>query len=295
MGNQLVDLQQWLFREVGPGDYAIHGSSGVGTDAMAVHLRDVDGAKAMIAAFPNLVLADGTLSAAYSSPAQQPQAWTGSELFGVCNLYSMNNGQAAINELAKVWDDRTGNMPPMTNVYPDYAAPIVTQTAEGRVMSMMRWGMPSPAFALKNRSTDSGITNVRNTKSPHWRRWLGVEHRCVVPFTAFSEYDKVKGQKPELVWFALNEEEPLAFFAGIWTNWTSVRKLKEGETTNDLFAFLTCDPNAEVASVHPKAMPVILTDMDEVDRWLSADHDDALQLQRPLPDDTLKIVARGKR
>jgi putative SOS response-associated peptidase YedK len=36
------------------------------------------------------------------------------------------------------------------------------------------------------------------------------------------------------VWFALDETRPLACFAGIWTNWTSVRKIKEGETTNDL-------------------------------------------------------------
>jgi hypothetical protein len=40
---------------------------------------------------------------------------------------------------------------------------------------------------------------------------------------------------------------PLAFFAGIWTRWTSVRKVKEGETTNDLYAFLTTEPNLEVA------------------------------------------------
>ena len=38
-----------------------------------------------------------------------------------------------------------------------------------------------------------------------------------------------------------------------------VRKVKEGETTNDLFAFLTTEPNKEVGTIHPKAMPVILT------------------------------------
>jgi hypothetical protein len=38
-----------------------------------------------------------------------------------------------------------------------------------------------------------------------------------------------------------------------------VRKVKEGETTNDIFAFLTTEPNAIVAPIHPKAMPVILT------------------------------------
>jgi hypothetical protein len=38
-----------------------------------------------------------------------------------------------------------------------------------------------------------------------------------------------------------------------------VRKVKEGETTNDLFAFLTTEPNNRVGVIHPKAMPVILT------------------------------------
>jgi putative SOS response-associated peptidase YedK len=46
----------------------------------------------------------------------------------------------------------------------------------------------------------------------------------------------------------------MAVFAGIGTNWTSVRKVKEGETTNDLFGFLTAEPNAEVGAVHPRAM-----------------------------------------
>lgn len=42
-------------------------------------------------------------------------------------------------------------------------------------------------------------------------------------------------------------------------------KVKEGETINDLFAFLTPDANKEVGEVHPKAMPVILATQDEVE------------------------------
>ena len=102
------------------------------------------------------------------------------------------------------------------------------------------------------------------------------------------------GSRPP-VWFALDESRPLAFFAGIWTRWTSVRKVKEGETTNDLFAFLTTEPNAIIAPIHPKAMPVILTTPAEVDAWLTAPAMDALSLQRPLPDDALRIVARGEK
>jgi putative SOS response-associated peptidase YedK len=42
-----------------------------------------------------------------------------------------------------------------------------------------------------------------------------------------------------------------ALAGGLWTTWTSVRKVKEGRVTVDAFAFLTCPPNAEVSAVHP--------------------------------------------
>ena len=96
--------------------------------------------------------------------------------------------------------------------------------------------------------------------------------------------------KHEPIWFRLDgdDPEPLAFFAGIWTpQWTSVRKLKEGPVTTDLCGFLTCDPNAEVAAVHPKAMPVVLTDPAEFETWLNAPWEIAAELQRPLPDGAL--------
>lgn len=234
----------------------------------------------------------------------------------MCNLYSLTKGQQAIRDLVAVWKDSTGNLPPLPGIFPDYAAPIVRNTAEGRELAMVRWGMPSSKKALLDAATkradklrekgkavdfdqilrmepDGGTTNVRNTASSHWKRWLGPENRCVVPFTSFSEFNKEAGGD---VWFALGQDRPLAFFAGIWApQWTSVRKVREGEVTIDLFAFLTCEPNAEVRAVHPRAMPVILTKPDEIEVWMAAQWSEAAALQRPLPDASLVLVARGKK
>jgi putative SOS response-associated peptidase YedK len=214
----------------------------------------------------------------------------------MCNLYSVTKSQAAILAATRALRDVAGNLPLLTAVFPDYAAPIVRTALDGvRELARARWGMPSPAFALQGRKVDKGVTNVRNTASPHWRRWLSPASRCLVPFTSFSEPGLNEDGKSEPVWFALSDDRPLAFFAGIWTSWTCTRKLAEGPITCDLFAFLTTDANAEVASVHPKAMPVILTGPDEAEAWLTEPWPDACRRARKLPDGALRIVARGAR
>ena len=141
--------------------------------------------------------------------------------------------------------------------------------ARAEELVMARWGMPSLVFARTGKKTDPGVTNVRNTKSSHWRRWLGPDSRCLVLFTSFPEPSPQPDGSRPLTWFVFDETRPAGPLCRHLARWTSFRKIKEGETTNELFAFLTTEPNAEVGALHPKAMPVILTTPEECDVWLS--------------------------
>jgi putative SOS response-associated peptidase YedK len=53
--------------------------------------------------------------------------------------------------------------------------------------------------------------------------------------------------------------------------------------------------NDVVAAVHPKAMLVILPTPAGIETWMTAGAEEALKLQRPLPDGSLAVVARGER
>ena len=102
--------------------------------------------------------------------------------------------------------NRAGNMEP-GKVYPDYPAPIRSQTVrmdsgacEGAV------GDATPPKFLKGKA-DSGVDQHPQRDIAALARWLGLESRCVVPATSFSEYGKVRDPETKrlpLHWFALS-------------------------------------------------------------------------------------------
>lgn len=181
---------------------------------------------------------------------------------------------------------RLGNVLPglKADVYPDREGLVIVQGDEGPELDVMRWGFPPVKGPV--------VTNVRNLSSTYWRGWLKPEWRCLVPATSFFEYDerqRGKGRMPEAE-FSLADAEGF-YFAGAWRPWTGARGTKanpvEGE--HRLYAFLTCKPNAEVAPIHPKAMPVILTG-DDARAWLTAPVQEATAMQRPLPNGMLAVA-----
>lgn len=195
----------------------------------------------------------------------------------MCNLYRMTTGAQAIAQLFHA-DTGGRNLPALGEIYPDQAAPVVVAHSAGRRLEMMHWGWP-PFGDVKR-----PITNVRNLASPMWRSALAdPARRCLVSVTAFSEWsaapDPHTGRKRKH-WFDL-PGDPLFAFAGLW------RPTEEGPR----FAFLTCEANAVVGRIHPKAMPVILRQGEAFDRWLSSDGAGAAALQVPLEDDLMREVA----
>lgn len=175
--------------------------------------------------------------------------------------------------------------------FPDQDVPILRREGRQLTYRAARWGLPPVPGAKEP------ITNIRNVKSPWWREQnrdlcLSAHHRCLVPFSVFAEPAR------DSHWFEPQVQPPMiACFAGFWQPWRGERlqsvagqkrRIRQAATW-ELFGFLTTAANAIVAPVHD-AMPVILTEPDQMLRWLDGGAD-SLSLQVPLPESQLHMVA----
>jgi putative SOS response-associated peptidase YedK len=198
----------------------------------------------------------------------------------MCTLYRLKSTAA---ELARLFaaEARATWEPPLS-VHPDRVAPVIGHGRAGRVLADARWGVPAPPSARGGRP----VVNIRNLQSPFWRGALArPARRCLVPADDFCEWtdtpDPDTGRRRR-VFFGLASGAPFAF-AGL------ICQARDGDEL-PRFAFLTCEPNAVVAPVHARAMPVLLAP-DAWGPWL--DGAPAEAFQQPLADDLLVVVEQA--
>ena len=123
----------------------------------------------------------------------------------MCNRYASDIRKAGLeNEFYgfEEWSETRIN-PVLGNavleVFPKSFGPVLKLGESGKLeWAKMRWGLPGPP-----QFGGAPVTNIRNIKSAHWRGVLGVSHRCLVPFTAFSEYEDASPKGKKVIrWFA---------------------------------------------------------------------------------------------
>lgn len=214
----------------------------------------------------------------------------------MCNRYASDIRKAGVEREYWGFDEwsETRINPVLGNavleVFPKSFGPVIHLNESGQLQwSRMRWGLPGPP-----QFGGAPVTNIRNVKSAHWRPLLGQAHRCLVPFTAFSEYEDASPKGAKVIrWFASPHRSMLAF-AGIWRTWEGDYGSKKEPNVGEhkLFSFLTTEANDLVRPVHAKAMPVILNTEPARTEWLAAGPESVEAIQsRVLSADALVIVS----
>lgn len=210
----------------------------------------------------------------------------------MCNLYSMTRPRDAVIKFFDVPDNRASAFTPSDGIFPGYEAPIIRLAADGeRELSVMNWG-----FILSQKGkAPRRVTNVRDDKilaSPFWRNSF-EQRRCLVPASSYCE---PKGEKPATWhWFTTKGEEdrPLFCFPGIWTRYQGPVRKDGPDVNQEVFSFLTTEPNELTASINHERMPVLITDRSDMSTWLSGSPDEAFSLARSYAVEQMRIVQSG--
>ena len=114
------------------------------------------------------------------------------------------------------------------------------------------------------------------------------QRRGLVPGSSYCE---PKGEKPATShWY---DARPMFTFPGVWTRYEGPLK-KNGDTVEqEVFAFMTTEPNEPTASINHERMPVLLTDPTGFETWLWNSTEDAFKLARSYAADQTRIVQSG--
>ena len=210
----------------------------------------------------------------------------------MCNLYSMTRVPEAVRHLFGVAHNRAAAFDPAPAIFPGYVAPIVRRASDGeRELVTMNWGF----MLLQKERAPRRVTNVRDDKiltSPFWRTSF-EQRRCLVPASSYCE---PKGEKPATWhWFAVNGEDqrPLFAFPGVWTRYRGPIKKDGADVDQEVFAFMTTEPNELTASINHERMPVLISDPADFDDVAFGPPEEAFRLARSYAAEQMRIVQSG--
>jgi len=221
----------------------------------------------------------------------------------MCNLYSQTRSRDEIRGLFRVSDNRAYGFEPMPAIFPRSVAPIVRLASDGeREMVPATWGFP----LVRSGYAPKPVTNVRDDTvltSPFWRPSFEAR-RCLVPASSYCEPDS--NSPAGWHWFALkgdsagaerapeaHQERPLFAFPGVWKRYRGPLRKGGPEVDVDVYAFMTTTPNALTATIMHDRMPVLLSEPEDFETWLTGPPDAAYRLVRTYDADRMHIVQSG--
>jgi putative SOS response-associated peptidase YedK len=144
---------------------------------------------------------------------------------------------------------------PRYNVAPGQAVAVVQVEDGRRVLASFRWGL-IPSWA-KDAKIAFSLINARAetvAEKPAFRAAF-KSRRCLIPATAFYEWEKVGTKKKQPFAFAMRDGEVFAF-AGLWERWNDI----EAGLVQSC-SIITTQANGVVRPVHDR-MPVIVAPND---------------------------------
>ncbi|HVO87504.1 MAG TPA: SOS response-associated peptidase [Casimicrobiaceae bacterium] len=200
----------------------------------------------------------------------------------MCGRYELNETPARLGSRYRV---EPGNLDfvPNADVRPTDVNPVVLLRDQARRIELRRWGfVPYWVEDPKAVSNPSNAVSETAADKPFFRTAFR-KRRCIVPATAFFEWQVVPGEKRKAKVRIASAEGELLSLGGLYEYW------QRGDEAIASYTILTTEPNTLMATVHTR-MPVIIGDA-ELDEWLAPDTgiDRVKAMCMPCPSEWLAI------
>lgn len=193
----------------------------------------------------------------------------------MCGRFSLTASRDEIREKFKV-SFMDLDYQPRINIAPNQGILTVLLDNEGNsTITLMYWGF-IPTWVKDLKSVHKSINaRVETIQSKPYFRHAFKNNRCLIPATAFYEWEKTSKSKVPYQFF--RPGHALFAFAGLWNPWQDT----QGNQINTC-TIITTNASDKLKWIHDR-MPVILKE-NEWEPWLRGD----LNTFAPLPDEDLE-------